>query len=286
MSHIWYSNLVSQVPGFVRVEDISSADRALVAKVRQRYPAPKSDYKTRHLSVPESGHSKRQSQLRMEEGLCCNQSWTSQEPALAVAWETMPEAMTVTALPQVGWFALMPVPFSGNSITSLWVGDALIENSKSKLREQFVEASGTNAARPNNIQFQHQRPRQDDAKAFAQQGGWVLTREQLVRVKATCKGFLPPFPAHWIKDNVEFYSGGFQLFNQHHCGLQRILSLSSAHYGNHLLHHVGQNKHRTLTTTRLVPQDTMLEVMQDAAYQAWAKWSPISVIERPPALFD
>ena len=146
--------------------------------------------------------------------------------------------------------------------------------------------SGTSAARPNNIQFQHQRPRQDDAKAFAQQGGWVLTREQLVRVKATCKGFLPPFPAHWIKDNVEFYSGGFQLFNQHHCGLQRILSLSSAHYGNHLLHHVGQNKHRTLTTTRLVPQDTMLEVMQDAAYQAWTKWSPISVIERPPALFD
>ena len=280
---------MTQVPGFVRVEDISSADRALVAKVRQRYPAPKSDYKTRHLSVPESGRSKRQSQLRMAEGLCCNRSWTSQEPALAVAWETVPEAMTVTALPQLGWFALMPLPFAKNSITSLWVGDALIKNSKSK-------ASGTNAglARPNNIQFQHQRPRQEDAKAFAQQGGWVLTREQLVRVKATCEGFLPPFPARWIKDNVEFYSGGFQLFNANRCGLQRLLSLSSAHYGNHLLHHVGQNKHRTLATTRLVPQDTMLEVMQDAAYQAWVKWSPMRVgdaayqvvVERPPALFD
>jgi hypothetical protein len=104
---------------------------------------------------------------------------------------------------------------------------------------------------------------------FTQQAGWMGDRNQILAMDRACRqskvggegggdgdedekggGFLPPFDQMvddgiWM--NVEFWSGGFQLFGSK-CQVQRVLFLEPSHFSSSLLWHQSNNKQRTLTT--------------------------------------
>jgi len=89
-------------------------------------------------------------------------------------------------------------------------------------------------------------------KFIAQQGGWMATREQLIDMhKNQCKqGFFPPFDQPGFHEdgllfeNVEFWSGAFQIFVGFNrgCNMQRVISMHPDHFSKHLLYHTANNK--------------------------------------------
>eukprot|EP00928_Gymnodinium_smaydae_P074431 TRINITY_DN57486_c0_g1_i1.p1 TRINITY_DN57486_c0_g1~~TRINITY_DN57486_c0_g1_i1.p1 ORF type:complete len:344 (+),score=35.30 TRINITY_DN57486_c0_g1_i1:186-1217(+) len=253
------------LPGFIRVEDVSNARGDFLTKLRDRFPAPKSDWRIRQRQDRLDSASLK-SRFTTAKTLCCN--LTNSAWKEAAMWETRPEALTVRALPDIGWVALMPVPgrFLSADLGGFWVGEAL------KANQDAINKATAGEVLPPKIPFLSERPYMDNPKMFGQQAGWVLTREQVVRLNKTClTNFLPPFtrlPRNGIKGTVEFYSGGLQLVDNRHCKITRVLSLDPAHFARHLLHHTSDNKQYRLPMERFVPADVMLEALQDAAHQA------------------
>lgn len=103
------------------------------------------------------------------------------------------------------------------------------------------------------------RPRHSDPKFLANQGGWMLHRDQILDLHLKhCKGgFLPPFDLPTFEDdglyrnNVEYYSGGIQMFTPASgCNLQRFIPLDPDHFSRQLLYHTSNNKQRTSTVGR------------------------------------
>ncbi len=109
-----------------------------------------------------------------------------------------------------------------------------------------------------------ERPGAGDPQLIAQQGGWMLTREQLIEMHNNhCKhGFFPPFedPKHGgdygqdglTLNNVEFWSGGFSIFSgtRAGCNMQRVVNLHPDHFSQHFLYHTANNKQKTLQNFR------------------------------------
>ena len=97
-----------------------------------------------------------------------------------------------------------------------------------------------------------------DGNYFANAAGFILTKKHFDHLTKACPGnFLPPFvDSMWrghsgLKpQNVEFWSGGYQLFGR--CGLQRILSLDPDRFSKHLIYHTANNKQRQISRHRLV----------------------------------
>jgi len=56
--------------------------------------------------------------------------------------------------------------------------------------------------------------------------------------------------------NVEFWSGGYQLFGR--CYLQRILSLDPQQFSKQLILHSANNKQRTIDRSRIVKANDLL----------------------------
>jgi len=86
---------------------------------------------------------------------------------------------------------------------------------------------------------------------IAQQGGWMATRQQLIHIEEEQCGhrFFPPFEDQMHQNgltlnNVEFWSGGYQLYSgvRAGCNMQRVISLHPDHFSNHLLYHTANNK--------------------------------------------
>jgi len=107
------------------------------------------------------------------------------------------------------------------------------------------------------------KPSGGEPLLLAQQGGWMATKEQLIRMNnKLCRGnFLPPFNKMGIADhddfgphNVEFWSGSYQFFTggRHHCNMQRIISMNPDHFSNHLLYHTANNKQKEISRSRMV----------------------------------
>ncbi len=110
------------------------------------------------------------------------------------------------------------------------------------------------------------RPGQGDPQLIAQQGGWMLTREQLIEMHNNhCRhGFFPPYesPDHGgdynqdglTLNNVEFWSGGFSIFSgtRAGCNMQRIVNLHPDQFSKHFLYHTANNKQKTLQNYRLL----------------------------------
>jgi hypothetical protein len=104
----------------------------------------------------------------------------------------------------------------------------------------------------------------------------MATREQILQLNSDlCQGsFLPPFdaPQHagdgHIMKNVEFWSGGYQLFTgvRGGCNMQRVVSMD--HFSKHFIYHVANNKQKQLSQERLVRADHLyaqLNSVQKAA---------------------
>jgi len=95
-----------------------------------------------------------------------------------------------------------------------------------------------------------------EPKYFGQQGGWMATREQIIRIhhEECAPGFFPPFHSPAFKEDgliyqsVEFWSGGIQLFSGRKagCNMQRVISLHPDHFSKHFLYHTANNKQNML----------------------------------------
>mmetsp|Transcript_7163 Transcript_7163/g.8283 ORF Transcript_7163/g.8283 Transcript_7163/m.8283 type:complete len:642 (+) Transcript_7163:119-2044(+) len=115
--------------------------------------------------------------------------------------------------------------------------------------EQFVGGywAGRDGAYGNAPKLGEAHPRY-----IAQQGGWMATHEQLIDMhRNQCtQGFFPPFdkPAFnedgLFFENVEFWSGAFQIFVGFGkgCNMQRVISMHPDHFSKHFLYHTANNK--------------------------------------------
>mmetsp|Transcript_1041 Transcript_1041/g.2236 ORF Transcript_1041/g.2236 Transcript_1041/m.2236 type:complete len:608 (+) Transcript_1041:118-1941(+) len=105
----------------------------------------------------------------------------------------------------------------------------------------------------------------DVSHAFAQQGGWMATKTQIIRMNnQLCKSnILPPFNRMGDQDqyyddlgsyDVEFWSGSNQIFagGDKHCNIQRIVSMDPGHFSNHLLYHTSNNKQQQRNAEQIV----------------------------------
>jgi hypothetical protein len=178
-------------------------------------------------------------------------------PKDVVIWETnvkalsalkMPKPKVGKASPLVDWVAVLPGPGKRLDpqlkIGGYWSG-----------REgAFGDEEKPSGGRPDII---------------AQQGGWMATRSQLLRMnnEDLCMGsFVPPFdePMYRLDGqesfNVEFWSGGYQFFTgvRGGCNMQRLFSLHPDYISNHFIYHVANNKQKQLNQERMLRADNLL----------------------------
>jgi hypothetical protein len=162
-----------------------------------------------------------------------------------VVWETNIKAFSLRQFPpgspMLDWTVLMMGP--------------------GKMLQEFVKIGGYWSGRDGAF-GNEKKPSGGEPKLVAQQGGWMATKEQLIRMnnKLCLAPFLPPFDdMTGEKDgldpqNVEFWSGSYQFFTGagNHCNMQRIISMHPDHFSKHLLYHTSNNKQKQLTQRRLV----------------------------------
>lgn len=164
-----------------------------------------------------------------------------------VIWETSVKGLSVRQLPNSEeWVILLPGP--GKKLRD----NELIGGYWSGRDGAFGEIPKPGGGQPDLI---------------AQQGGWVATRDQILRFdEELCMGkFLPPFdPPQYNNDgqesmNVEFWSGGYQLFTgvKNGCNLQRVLRFDPDHFSKHLIYHVANNKQKQLPSERMLRADNL-----------------------------
>eukprot|EP00588_Corethron_pennatum_P018748 CAMPEP_0194305978 /NCGR_PEP_ID=MMETSP0171-20130528/3267_1 /TAXON_ID=218684 /ORGANISM="Corethron pennatum, Strain L29A3" /LENGTH=494 /DNA_ID=CAMNT_0039057649 /DNA_START=26 /DNA_END=1510 /DNA_ORIENTATION=+ len=214
------------VPGFIRVEVVR--DRAVDGVKTGIEP----DREVVANWVPDASR-------------CCSApAWDTRLPrdpegSELMTWECRIHGMSVRRFPEpIGWAALIPGPRylpKKEVIGSRWAG-----------------ASGA-------FGF-NKKPGEREPQLFAQQGGWMATREQVLYFDKACpEGFLPPFKNDRLRKhgmdpsqphNVEFWSGGYQLFGT--CNIQRIMSLDPARFSGHLLYHSSNNKQNMVNPKRHV----------------------------------
>eukprot|EP00587_Corethron_hystrix_P005546 CAMPEP_0113303694 /NCGR_PEP_ID=MMETSP0010_2-20120614/4004_1 /TAXON_ID=216773 ORGANISM="Corethron hystrix, Strain 308" /NCGR_SAMPLE_ID=MMETSP0010_2 /ASSEMBLY_ACC=CAM_ASM_000155 /LENGTH=467 /DNA_ID=CAMNT_0000157735 /DNA_START=189 /DNA_END=1592 /DNA_ORIENTATION=- /assembly_acc=CAM_ASM_000155 len=157
-----------------------------------------------------------------------------------MTWECRIHGMSVRKFPEpIGWAALIPGPRNmpkSQIIGSRWSGASGAFGDEKKSGER-------------------------DPQLFAQQGGWMATREQVLYFNDACpEGFLPPFKKESLRKhgmdptqphNVEFWSGGFQLFGT--CNMQRIIVLNPIErFSGHLIYHSANQKQSRVTPQRHV----------------------------------
>ena len=205
------------IPGFIRVE-VLNKDSVNLLRRNQHAILPDPNLKT-----------------AIDPNPCCELHMESNEidDTLShnnvILWETEIKALGVRQLPgSISWVALLP----GGNIPSYWSG---------------ADGAYNNESRPGR-----------DGKYMAQQAGFMATKSQIQYFDSICPGgFLPPFDHKFWNgqsglkpQNVEFWSGGYQLFAR--CGLQRIISLDSQKFSRQLLFHYSNNKQRQISPDRFV----------------------------------
>lgn len=236
------------IPGFVRVEVL--LDPSINGAQKVLDPVPIHYPNNRHFDPVPCCH------LHIDPHEFPQQQPLPAQPARddVVIWETNIRAMAVRQLPTLhhnstissylDWVALLPGPGKhldiADSISGYWSGQD--------------GAFGANASKPKG----------GEPTLIAQQGGWMATARQIGRFQRLCEGsFVPPFDEPIYRDdgqesmNVEFWSGGYQLFTgvRGGCNMQRVVSLRPEHYSKHFIYHAANNKQRQLSSERMVRAD-------------------------------
>mmetsp|Transcript_20472 Transcript_20472/g.31305 ORF Transcript_20472/g.31305 Transcript_20472/m.31305 type:complete len:506 (+) Transcript_20472:152-1669(+) len=180
-----------------------------------------------------------------------------------VMWETGIKGLGVREIYPFGWFALQNGPTNlhlTEKIASYW--------------------SGEDGAFGDEM-----RPSAGDPKMFGQQGGYMLTRDQVIYLQEeACKGgFLPPYGYPFVDDglhmvNVEFWSGGYQHFGGNGavvqgCNMQRVISLEPEKFSKQLLYHTANNKQKAIVKARQSNVNTVFRQLQTVKKAAIAKIS-------------
>jgi len=230
------SQLERVIPGFIRVEVVQDEDTKKEVKSPENVPIA--------------------SGIQVDPLPCCTQAKKATANPRSddlVIWETSIIGFGVRHFPgSFGWLGLLP-------------GTTHVK------KEALIGSywSGADGA------FDGERPG-NRGDLFAQQGGFMATRDQIKYFDNVCPGgFLPPFKqAFWDnnsglkKQNVEFWSGGYQLFGR--CQLQRVVSLDPEIFSKQLIYHSADNKQRT-KTWRLIKANDLLGQLLTVKDMAAAK---------------
>jgi len=152
-------------------------------------------------------------------------------------WETSIVALGVRHIEELGWVSLLRGPRGRSGDVGLTLADFWN-------RTYFGKTH-----RPSPGSFNHMN----------NEGGWMGTRQQIWEwhTDICLGGFLPPFDSpHYNFDgldprNVEFWSGGLNLFTARHaCNMQRLVSLDPDNFARHLIYHSANNKQRQLSVKK------------------------------------
>ena len=234
------------IPGFVRVEVLlDNTGQIAHALDALKSPIPL-DYDFEPL-----GHS------HFDPTVCCTvpdmepNNGVPKRPSTSdvVIWETNVTALSLREIPgssMLDWVVLLPGP--------------------GKMLEAADLIGGYWSGRDGKF-GDVPKPSPGQPRLVAQQGGWMATREQIMHLNSgQCQGsFLPPFDAPYhagdghIMKNVEFWSGGYQMFTgvRAGCNMQRLVSFHPEHYSKHFIYHVANNKQKQLSGNRLVRADDL-----------------------------
>jgi len=150
-------------------------------------------------------------------------------------WETNIVALGVRHVDEIGWVTLLRGPRGrggekGLTLEDFWSGT-----------QKYFKSD--------------RRPKPGMFEYLNNEGGWMGTRQQIWEwhTEICLGGFLPPFDSpHYNFDgldprNVEFWSGGLNLFTARHaCNMQRLVSLDPDKFAKHLVYHSANNKQRQL----------------------------------------
>lgn len=172
---------------------------------------------------------------------------TLPSPQDVIIWETAVKGLSVRQLPNSNeWVILLPGP------------------GKRLKQREFI--GGYWSGRDGDF-GDIKKPGGGQPDLIAQQGGWLATRDQILRLdEELCMGkFLPPFDLPEYEDdgqkspNVEFWSGGYQLFTgvRNGCNMQRIIRFDPEHFSKHLIYHVANNKQKQLPLNRMLRADNL-----------------------------
>jgi hypothetical protein len=190
-----------------------------------------------------------------------------------VVWETNIKAFSLRQMPPgsslLDWVALMMGP--GRQLSA------------SKRIGGFW--SGRNGAFGNE-----KKPSGWEPELVAQQGGWMATKEQIIRMNNNlCRAsFLPPFVKFAVGNDglsptVEFWSGSLQFFagtaRRNSCNMQRIISMHPDHFSKHLLYHTSNNKQKQLTRQRMVRANNLFGQLNGVMKMAQQAKKEISALE-------
>jgi hypothetical protein len=288
------------IPGFIRVEVLLNATDRGAQLPRERDPIPISHEFYVHDPKQQQPH-----ELHFDPSYCCHVQMSinvpddadtariqaakdALPPALPskddiVIWETSVKALSARKLPP-----LVPLPNNNNTHNNNKALDWIILLPGPGKRLPPTELmggywSGRNGAYGKNAA----KPSPGEPDLIAQQGGWMaLTKQQILRVnhdEQRCMGtILPPFDGPIYHSdgqesmNVEFWSGGYQLFTgvRGGCNLQRFIPFSSTTstnsgdnedgdddiataFSKHFIYHVANNKQKQLARRRMVRADDL-----------------------------
>lgn len=258
------------IPGFVRVEVLLNETANGAQNTQQLDPIP-------------LDFNFAQEERHFDPKPCCQVQMspndeTPSHPAGrdVVVWETNIKAMSARQLP-----AQSQLQSSGTSSQSLLDWVILLPGPGKRLpKDQLMGGywSGRDGAFGDEA-----KPSPGMPDLIAQQGGWMATREQIMRLHTgLCQGaFVPPYDEPIYRAdgqesmNVEFYSGGYQFFTGvlGGCNMQRIVSMHPDHFSMHFIYHVANNKQRQLASKRMVRADDLfgqLNTVKKRAEQAKA----------------
>jgi hypothetical protein len=245
------------IPGFIRVE-------ALLNEKENGAQTELDNIATDFtFEVSEKGGPVKKIQAHFNPRICCHVHMMPNKgtpphpkPQDVVIWETNVKAMSVRKLPKSS--------VGTASTISDWV--AVLPGPGKRLDEKFMIGgywSGRDGAFGDEEKPSGGRP-----DIIAQQGGWMATRSQILRMnEKLCMGrFLPPFDEPMYKKdgqesfNVEFWSGGYQFFTgvRGGCNMQRVVSLHPEHFSKHFIYHVANNKQKQLNQARMLRADNFL----------------------------
>lgn len=209
------------VPGFFRVEVLQ--------------PTSESQNKLDDIPVDLVFDNQRRT---VDPTVCCGKDV---KPEQVMTWEVGIKGFSVRRFPDpIGWVALLPgtkEKKTGQTIGHYWSGEY----------NNLDKRTGA------------------DGKYFGQQAGFMATRSQIKRFTENCPSgfFLPPFEQRddgLAGKNVEYWSGGYQLFGGGvaGCNFQRILPLKPELFSRQLLYHTSNNKQKQISQNRLLLVENLL----------------------------
>jgi len=256
------------IPGFIRVEVV--LNHTVASAQTEVDPVPL-DHKFNHKEV------------HVDPSVCCHVNMepninTPTTPVVddVIIWETNVRAFSLRQLPVLPPTSSTKAQmFTTNSSKYDWMVVMLgpgknIDKSKKMIGGYWSGREGAFGDFP--------RPSGGPPTLIAQQGGWMATRDQIIRMNSgLCMGsFLPPFDNPIYKEdgqqsmNVEFWSGSYQIFTgvRGGCNMQRLISMHPDHFSNHLLYHVANNKQRQLSQDRMVRVDHLYGQLNTVRKQA------------------